>query len=142
MQLKNPEEIYKTLQEYFANKAKEYNALLEREKNAATAMNLHYEKLASLDQLATPTLNATVRPYQPFSSQEFVDAIGGESMLRSLAELLYYQNSSHPTKETTDTIKEEIQSLKDSFNINKKIELVLKDYLSEKSRNFYTNEKK
>lgn len=142
MQLKNPEEIYKTLQEYFVNKAKEYNTILEREKNAATAMNLHYEKLASLDQLATPTLNATVRPYQPFNYQEFVDAIGWESMLRSLAELLYYQNSSHPTKQTTDTIKEEIQSLKNNFNINKKIGLVLKDYLSDKSRNYYTNEKK
>lgn len=142
MQLKNPEEIYKTLQKYFSDKAKEYNSILEREKNAAVAMNLHYEKLASLEQLATPTLNPTVRPYQPFSYQEFVDAIGGERMLRSLAELLYYQNSSHPTKETKDNIKEEIQSLKKSFNINKKIELILKDYLSDKSRNFYTNEKK
>ena len=135
--LKSPDSIRQALIDYLNNKVIEYNTILSEEKQKAKKLNEHYLKLFSVDKLATPSLETSVRSYQPFTYEEMLDAIGGEKMLNSLAELLYYQNISNQIKTYNDNIQEDIQNTKKNFDINEKIDYILQNYLTQEKDNYY-----
>jgi hypothetical protein len=135
--LKSPDSIRQALIDYLNNKVIEYNTILSEEKQKAKKLNEHYLKLFSVDKLATPSLETSVRSYQPFTYEEMLDAIGGEKMLNSLAELLYYQNISNQIKTYNDNIQEDIQNTKKNFDINEKIDYILQNYLTQEKDSYY-----
>jgi hypothetical protein len=52
-------------------------------------------------------------------------------MLDAIAEMLYYQNLTNTRKLSSVSVAEDIDLIKDSFNLNDKREQVLQDYLVE-----------
>ena len=67
-------QIKESLIQYLKNKVEEYNTILAGEKTKAK-MNEHYLKLLSIDKLATPILDPNIRPYQPFTYEEMLEAL-------------------------------------------------------------------
>ena len=90
-----------------------------------------------MDPLATPTLNQSVRPYNPFTYQEMIKVIWWDEMLYTLSELLYYQNVSNRMREYLDDIGDDIDETRSTFDINKKIWYIVKNYLTEENDKFY-----
>ncbi|MDO4713764.1 MAG: hypothetical protein Q4B28_03845 [bacterium] len=137
LKLKTPQELKQALKTYFENKVREYNTLLSQEREAAIKHNLinspHYHYLYQVNPLATPTLEKTIRPYQLFTYEEFLQAIGGEAVLNTLAELLYYQNIGISHRPLSDDIAQDIKFSQEHFDINKKIDYILSQYLTEQN---------
>lgn len=132
------DEIYQALKSYFQNKVSEYNQILSNEKNHAKSMDKYYTFLRDkMDPLATPTLNQSVRPYNPFTYQEMIKVIWWDEMLYTLSELLYYQNVSNRMREYLDDIGDDIDETRSTFDINKKIWYIVKNYLTEENDKFY-----
>lgn len=149
LSLKSPEEFRNAIKEYFHNKVTEYNTILGQEYQAAIKANPkllntqqaqesfssfpHYQKLYEVNPLATPTLEKTIRPYKLFTYEELLNAIGGERVLNTIAELLYYQNIGISNRKISDDIAEDIRLSQESFDINKKINYIITNYLTEKN---------
>jgi hypothetical protein len=81
--------------------------------------------------LATPLLDSNIRRYELFTYDEFLKSIGGEKMLNTLAELLYYQNVVIKSRAISDDITKDINFSDLSFDINNKVEYVVDNYLSQ-----------
>lgn len=137
LSLKSPETIKKSLENYLQTKINEYNTILQNEKAQVNKRNDHYSNIAGVDPLATPTLTSKIRPYQPFSYQEFLNAIGGEKMLNTLAHLLYYQNVGIQTRAFSDNIKTDIENTRSAFDVNKKIQYIINNYLTQNNSKHY-----
>jgi hypothetical protein len=60
-----------------------------------------------------------------------LQSIGGEKMLNTVAELLYYQNIAIKSRSISDDIERDIASANSSFNINNKVEYILNNYLTQ-----------
>ena len=135
LQLKSPAEFKASLEKYLKNKVNEYNTILTEEKNKANANYLskkgHYDQLRSVDFLATPFLDSNIRRYELFTYDEVLKSIGGEKMLNTLAELLYYQNVAIKSRAISDDITKDINFSDLSFDINNKVEYVVDNYLSQ-----------
>ena len=135
LQLKSPAEFKASLEKYLKNKVNEYNTILTQEKNKANANYLskkgHYDQLRSVDFLATPLLDNNIRRYELFTYDEVLKSIGGEKMLNTLAELLYYQNIAIKSRAISDDITKDINFSDLSFDINNKVEYVVDNYLSQ-----------
>ena len=135
LQLKSPAEFKASLEKYLKNKVNEYNTILTEEKNKANANYLskkgHYDQLRSVDFLATPFLDSNIRRYELFTYDEVLKSIGGEKMLNTLAELLYYQNIAIKSRAISDDITKDINFSDLSFDINNKVEYVVDNYLSQ-----------
>ncbi len=135
LQLKSPAEFKTSLEKYLKNKVNEYNTILTQEKNKANANYLskkgHYDQLRSVDFLATPLLDINIRRYELFTYDEVLKSIGGEKMLNTLAELLYYQNVAIKSRAISDDITKDISFSDSSFDINNKVEYIVDNYLSQ-----------
>ena len=135
LQLKSPAEFKASLEKYLKNKVNEYNTILTQEKNKANANYLgkkgHYDQLRSVDFLATPLLDNNIRRYELFTYDEVLKSIGGEKMLNTLAELLYYQNIAIKSRAISDDITKDISFSDSSFDINNKVGYVVDNYLSQ-----------
>ena len=138
LQLKSQSEFKAALEKYLKNKVNEYNTILSTEKNKAAwvyaSKRAHYERLLWVDPLATPLLEYnrhTIRRYNPFTYEEVLQSIGGEKMLNTVAELLYYQNIGIKSRSISDDIERDIASANSSFNINNKVEYILNSYLTQ-----------
>ena len=135
LQLKSPAEFKASLEKYLKNKVNEYNTILTEEKNKANANYLskkgHYDQLRSVDFLATPLLDNNIRRYELFTYDEVLKSIGGEKMLNTLAELLYYQNVAIKSRAISDDITKDISFSDLSFDINNKVGYVVDNYLSQ-----------
>ena len=141
---KDKNEIYKSLKTYFANKVDEYNKILKKEYDNTTLMEKyksHYDWLWTVDKLATPTKNKTFRPYWEFTYNEMIKSIWWDEMLYTLAELLYYQSVSNNIREYYDNIWEDIDETRQTFDINKKINYIMEEYLKEDNDKIYRWEK-
>ena len=118
--------IKEKLEEYLKNKVDEYNAILAVSEDEDS---IYYRKIMSFDKYATPY--KSVRPYKPFTYEEFLEALWWEKMLGIIADILYYQNITNKKKKTSQNISKDISLIKNSFNLNDKREDVLEDYLTE-----------
>lgn len=58
-----------------------------------------------------------------------MQAIGGEKQIQIIAELLYYQNLTNKEKSFSPEVLEDLNHLKNSFNLNNKVSYVLQQYL-------------
>lgn len=134
-ELKNTKELRLAIEKYFKNKVEEYNLILEQEKKQAKPLTPHYEKLTLIDKLATPLLD--IRPYEPFTYKEFLEAVGGQKMINTLAELLYYQSISNQLRTIYDEIDKDLDELRKTFDINEKIGYIVGEYLGQDKRPFY-----
>lgn len=130
----------KAIESYLKNKVNEYNTILNKEKVNAAKDSPYFQHLKKIDPLATPTLDKSIRPYQLFTYEEFLNAIWGEKMLNTLAQLLYYQNVWIQNRIISDDILQDIQNTKNAFNINEKIEYLNKNYLSQNNDQFIKKE--
>jgi hypothetical protein len=81
--------------------------------------------------LATPLLDNNIRRYELFTYDEVLKSIGGEKMLNTLAELLYYQNIAIKSRAMSDDITKDISFSDSSFDINNKVGYVVDNYLSQ-----------
>lgn len=134
--LKTKEEIKASIIEYLQNKVKEYNTYLTKEKQTAQTQNKlatsdHYKKLYTINPLATPSTSSSVRNYNLFSYDEVLAGLGGETQLDIIAELLYYQNLTNTEKQSKELIIDDINAIKDSFDINNKVQYILHEYLTQ-----------
>ena len=137
LELKSPESIRNALSQYLSNKVKEYNAIINAEKAKAKSMNKHYQYISVVDKLGTPLLDWWVRPYGNFTYEEFLEAIWGQKVLNSLAELLYFQNVSNQVKVYYDEIEKDLAGSRSDFDINERISYIMDNYLSQKRDAFY-----
>ena len=124
-------EIKESLVKYLYSKVDEYNSILKNEYDKASSDNIYFQQLSNFNQLATPTTDKSVRPYNYFEYEDFVDAIWWEDMLDAIADMLYYQNLTNKTKLSSENIWEDIWLISDSFDLNEKRLSVLEDYLEE-----------
>ena len=81
--------------------------------------------------MATPLLDNNIRRYASFTYDEVLKSIGGEKMLNTLAELLYYQNIAIKSRAISDDITKDISFSDSSFDINNKVGYVVDNYLSQ-----------
>ena len=123
--------IKDNLVKYLNWKVDEYNKILENQCNNAKDMSIYYLKLKSLwYNKATP--DKWIHGCGVwFSYEEFVDALWGEWMLDTIAEILYYQSLTNKVKNTYWDVNKDINAIKKSFSLNDKRELILADYLTE-----------
>ena len=125
-------QIKEKLIEYLSWKVDEYNKILENEYNHAAQSNDYYNRLATNGYpLATPTKVKSLRPYNPFTLDEFIDALGWTWMIEVISDILYYQSLTNKKKLSTWDVSEDLSLIKKSFNINDKREQTLEDYLVE-----------
>lgn len=152
--LKTPEEIREALKTYLINKAVEYNTILETQMNKKNqyyqSFNAQFNFLGTFDALANPnTHNYNLLPTDYFIGKliEYLDtlangygtkAIYGQDLptstddkLAIVAKLLYYQNITWPERMKQETVAQDIAEIKDSFDINQKINHVIDTYLVE-----------
>ncbi len=141
LEIKNPDEMRKSLKTYLKNKVAEYNQILMQEKGEAKWMDQYYEYVKKVDPLATPSLESWVRSYAPFTYEEFLEAIGGEKMLNTIAELLYFQSITNQIKVYSDEIQKDIKWQKEGFDINERIAYIIDNYLAQGRKEFYENER-
>mgnify|MGYP002853791363 CR=1 FL=1 len=130
-------QIKENLVEYLSWKVEEYNKILETEYKNALSSNIYFEKLSQFNPLATPNISKSVRPYNYFTYDEFVDAIWWTWMLDAIADILYYQNLTNKRKLSTGNIAEDINLIKESFGINDKREETLNNYLKTWNEEIY-----
>ena len=123
--------------DYLKNKVKEYNYILWEEKEKAKEMTPYYRNLLTVDALATPTLKTNIRPYEEFTYEELLEAIGWQEMINTLAELLYYQSVTNKVKGIYDEITEDIQDTRNTFDLNEKISYIIKNYLAQDMKKYY-----
>ncbi|MDR0860795.1 MAG: hypothetical protein LBO09_07695 [Candidatus Peribacteria bacterium] len=133
--LKTIPEIKAGIQTYLRNKIEEYNTLLHTAKGNVTMANtLAYSKLKELNfSQATPSLDTAVREYRDFTYNDLLQALGGESQLDVLAELLYYQNATNKEKVNKSAVLDDLNATRDSFDFNNKTKYILQEYLTEKN---------
>jgi hypothetical protein len=156
--LKTTTEIREAIKKYLTDKAIEYNTLLQAQKDKKsqwyTSLSNQFSFLEQIDPLANP--NASVHNYDILSTDYFINqtiafldalenspkygkkAIYGEAKAASIdekldmiAKIFYYQNSTRPERRQQSTVVEDMTEIKESFDINQKINQVTKTYLTE-----------
>jgi len=156
--LKSPDKIKDAIIEYLKKKAIDYNALLntQRQKRNAyyTTRNVQFSLLETYDTLANPlnhtySNNSIPEDYFIDQLEVFLDtlenapeygkkAIYGMSKsdtrdekLDMVAKLLYYQNITWPERLEQTSVVDDMAEIKESFDINLKIQNVVQTYLTE-----------
>ena len=150
--LKTPEEILNTLTGYLQSKVVEYNRALTDQQNKKTpyyTTNANaFNFLAQLDPLASPnnrsytlldtnffinqlltSLNTLITAYGKTAIYGDEPASTNAEKLMLIARLLRYQNSTWVERKTTTTVTDDIQEIRDTFNINQKIGDTVSTYL-------------
>jgi hypothetical protein len=132
--LKTIPEIKTALQTYLQNKVNEYNTYLTEAKNnpiSDSKANTKgaYTRLQNNFPKASPSLTSNVRPYNLFTYNDLLNALGGTSQLDTIAELLYYQNLTNTEKQSDNLIETDISNTRASFDINNKVKYTLQEYL-------------
>ena len=156
--LKNIEQIRDAIKAYLIGKVTEYNALLneqiyKRNNGYYNSLSAQFNYLGQFDSLANPnnhnySQNSIPADYFIKQLVIFLDtlqnspeygkkAIYGNSTadttdekLDMIAKLLYYQNITWPERLEQDTVNKDITEIKNSFDINQKIQYVTKTYLT------------
>ena len=131
-------EIKKNLIKYLTWKVEEYNKIIKKECDNALKMDDYFSRLASIwYPLATP--NKWLHSCdEPFTYDEFVEALWWEKMLKIISETLYYHNLTNKRKLNTWNVADDIEFIKQTFSINDKRGQILEDYLTkwnEKKKN-------
>lgn len=152
--LKTPDEIRESIKTYLTDKALEYNALLQTQQNKRDAyymsLSAQFNLLGQIDPLANPNTHTyNLIPTDYFISQlvAFLDGLetgyGGkyvygslahgtiDQKLDMLAKLLYYQNITWPERLQKSTVVDDMNEIKNSFDVNTKISHVMQTYLTE-----------
>lgn len=70
-----------------------------------------------------------------------MEAIGGEKMLNTIAELLYFQSVSNQIRAYYDKMEKDVKDQKNGFDINERIAYIIDNYLAQGKANFYDNER-
>ncbi len=152
--LKTPREIREAIKSYLLNITKTYNALLqaqtEKRNQRYQTRNNQFTFLRQIDPLADPSTHQ----YQLLSSEYFIDQlvsyldtlekkygttyIYGQSKpetrdqkLDMIAKVLYYQNSTWPKRMQQENVMTDMKEIKNSFDINHKINNIVETYLTE-----------
>ena len=123
--------IKENIVKYLKWKVNEYNLILKNQYEKAIESDIYYNKFARYNPLATPIKDKSVRPYNYFTYEDFLEAIGWEEMLDVIANTLYYQNMTNKTKFSTWIVADDLGLIDKSFSLNDKRKLVLEDYLVE-----------
>lgn len=124
-------EIKKNLIKYLVWKTSEYNKILQTECNHAKSMDSYFLWLQNLWYYWAIPSTSFHHCDSSFTYDDFVKALWWEKMLDAIAEMLYYQNLTNTRKLSSVSVAEDIDLIKDSFNLNDKREQVLQDYLVE-----------
>ncbi|MCX6825442.1 MAG: VCBS repeat-containing protein [candidate division SR1 bacterium] len=158
LELKTPTEIREAIKKYLTDKATEYNTLLEAQKNKKNQWYQSYSSqfnlLGQVDPLANPnTHNYNLIPTDYFINQliTFLDTIENspeygkkaiygiansatiDDKLDMIAKLLYYQNITWPERLQQTSVAGDIEEIKSSFDVNRKISNIVNTYLTEGS---------
>ena len=132
-------EIKKNLVKYLEWKVKEYNTIVQKECDSALKVDDNYfSRLYEMWFINATPSKSVHSCIEPFSYEDFVDAIWWEWMLGTISEVLYYQSLTNVNKLSTWNVAEDIELIKKSFNMNDKRAKILSDYLvewNEKSKN-------
>lgn len=152
--LKTQDEIKTALKKYLTDKAVAYNALLQTQQNKRDSyyqsLSAQFSFIGQLDVLANPnTHNYDLLPTDFFVNrliayldklqQEYGSAYiygndipaNNEEKLDLIAKFLHQQNLARPEKLEADSVVENINESKASFDINYRISDVMKTYLQE-----------
>lgn len=125
--LKSVSEINQALKEYLIKAIEKYNDTLKDElDNKLKLYNKNpnaYNKLGTIDTISSPNRN-----YQLFE-EDYLIGLLWEEHIQTLSEILYYHNITNQERKIWETIKEDIDNIKSSFDINEKISNVMGDYL-------------
>jgi hypothetical protein len=158
--LKSPDKIKDAIIEYLKGKAAEYNTLLnaqiQKRNSYYTTWNAQFSFLGTYDTLANPLThtysnNSIPEDYFIDQLETFLDtlenapeygkkAIYGTSeadtrdeKLDMVAKLLYYQNITWPERLEQTSVVDDMAEIKESFDINMKIQNVVQTYLTEEN---------
>ena len=133
-ELKTSLEIKESLIKYLSWKVAEYNTILENEYKGALSMDARSQRLLNnWYSLATSTTDKSIRSYDYFTYDEFVEALGWSGMIDTIADMLHYQSLTNTRKLSTWSVAKDIELIKNSFNLNDKREKTLQDYLTYKN---------
>ena len=149
--LLSPEEIATNIENYLRDVVKKYNSYLTWQQNKANNYynqnSAAYNTLNQLDELASPNhVWDNIRPYNLFDEDYLIDLLVDKmndntfftwnmwwyEPIEFLANMIYYQNITWPEREIWETIQDDMDNIRWSFDINQKIEHVfsLKNFLS------------
>ena len=146
LQLMTPEEIANSIRSYLRDVANQYNSYLIRERNGSNSYyddnKEAFDLLSSLSPLASPH---TQRNYWLFSWDYLIneledriknspyfswDILANEDPILFIANIIYYQNVSRPTKIIWTTILDDIDNQKANVDMNEKVSYAVKNYLT------------
>lgn len=146
MLLKSPKEIEQAIREYLKKVAKKYNEyLIVQQKKKSAFYSLYASAFDDLSKVHTLASPKSPRKYILFSEDyfikkletrikeapAFVGNIWENTPLEFLAKMLYYQNLPWEEKWYSEQIEENIKKDIESFDVNKKAEYVLGEYLKQ-----------
>lgn len=127
--LKPKEQIEQTIRDYLRSVVIDYNNnLIQQINNQSQYFSTNtglFNLLWAIDPLATPN-----RPYTLLDINILNNAVDS-TIISSIAELLYVQNSILPKKKLTADLWSELEQIASLSNITNKKELIMKEYLSQ-----------
>jgi hypothetical protein len=125
--LKSIPDIQQSIKKYLVDKIDEYNNKLQKEQSAASAYyqtsQAAFDFLATQNSLATPN-----RTYNLLPRDLFITRLG-DTRIKELAEALYYQNLPVYQRRVSESVKDDMASLRSSFDPNQKVAYVVDTYL-------------
>ena len=128
-------QIRNNVEKYLSWKVYEYNKILQNECNNAEQMDNYYITLRKLGYIWATPLKWEHWCNSWFLYEDFVDALWWEKMLDVISDTLYYQSLTNKRKLSAWDVSEDINLIKQSFNLNDKRAQVLEDYLTEWNEN-------
>jgi len=146
--LLSPEEIANNIRNYLRAVVRKYNSYLTGQQAKAPAyynQNKNaYDLLDDLDKLASPNyVWDNNRPYQLFDEDYLinllVDKMNNNAFftgnmwwyepIEFLAHMMYYQNIERPERLVWETIQDDMDNIRESFDINQKIAHIYDNYI-------------
>lgn len=146
LQLMTPEQIANSIRKYLRDVATQYNSYLIRERNGSSwYYNNNKEAFDLLGRLSSMASPNTSRRYWLFSGDYLIneletriknspyfswDILANEDPILFIANIIYYQNVSRPTKIVWTTILDDIDNQKANVDMNEKVSYTVKNYLT------------
>lgn len=130
--LETPEQIVDSMKNYLRDKVAAANALLAAENTKAAGY--YGSKSAAFDYLGAADAQASPksRTYAMLPQDFFIAALGEET-IKSVAEVLYWQNLGWAKKSASSDIITDMNNTVKSLDINKKIAYVTESYLTKQN---------
>ena len=146
--LLSPDEIANNIRTYLRDVVKKYNSYLTWQQ--AKAPNYYnqnknaYDLLDDLDKLASPNyVEDYYRPYNLFDEDYLIDLLVDKmnhnaffswqmwwfEPIEFLAHMIYYQNIEWPERIVWESIQDDMDKIRESFDINQKISHIFDNYI-------------